>query len=105
METEATKRKQAIWAGCVLEMQRANERKAGKPSLRGSISFDELDPKASAALEKFRVMSLMHHESMEHMWKAGLGGERSLGGSSSFRLEPPLCLLDKCDRTDRRNCV
>ena len=36
----------------------------------GTISFDELDRKAAAALEKFRVMSLMHHKSIEHMWKA-----------------------------------
>ena len=36
----------------------------------GTISFDELDRKAAASLEKFRVMSLMHHPSIEDMWKA-----------------------------------
>ena len=36
----------------------------------GSISFEELDHHASAALEKFRVLSLLHHRSMRHMWQA-----------------------------------
>eukprot|EP00439_Symbiodinium_sp_Y106_P081103 s1558_g20.t1 len=35
----------------------------------GSISLEELDPRAAAALEKFRVVSLQHHDSIEHMWK------------------------------------
>lgn len=43
----------------------------------GSISFDELDPKAAASLEKFRVMSLMHHESIQHMWKVVMDKDRS----------------------------
>eukprot|EP00438_Fugacium_kawagutii_P028219 Skav200388 [mRNA] locus=scaffold2518:469066:471100:- [translate_table: standard] len=38
--------------------------------MASTISFDELDRKAAASLEKFRVMSLMHHESIHSMWKA-----------------------------------
>ena len=38
--------------------------------IAGTISFDELDRQAAAALEKFRVMSLMNYSSVEHMWKA-----------------------------------
>lgn len=43
----------------------------------GTISFDELDRKAAAALEKFRVMSLMNHKSIEHMWKVVMDKDRS----------------------------
>ena len=37
--------------------------------MAGSISFEELDHEASGALEKFRVLSLQHHQSMRHMWQ------------------------------------
>jgi len=43
----------------------------------GSISLEELDPAAAAALEKFRVVGLQHHHSVEDMWKDLMDIERT----------------------------